>query len=113
MASEDSISSGRRSPADSRSDIRMPAQRNGRSCHTDAEAMFDGSAGQYALKDRPCQNPPPAYAVDPAWPMRASHVNFSKLYSELPTRRSRVNIEFHIDSTSARPPILTGYEMHR
>lgn len=113
MASEDSISSGRKSPADSRGDIRMPAQRNGRSCHTDAEAMFGGLAGQYALKDRPCQNPPTAYAFDPAWPMRVKHMNFSKLYSELPTHRSRVNIEFHIDSTSARPPISTGYEMHR
>ena len=113
MASEDSISSGRKFPADSRGDIRMPAQRNGRSCHTDAEAMLDGSVAQYALKDRPCQNPPTAYAFDSEWPMRGKHMNFSKLYMELPTRRSKVNIEFHIDSTSARPPISTGHEMHQ
>ncbi len=113
MASEDSISSGRKSPADSRGDIRMPAQRNGRSCHTDAEAMLDDSVAQYALKDRPCQNPPTACAFDAVSPMRMKHLNFSKLYSELPTRRSRVNIEFHIDSTSPRPPISTGHEMHQ
>ncbi|MBW9072370.1 hypothetical protein [Agrobacterium deltaense] len=113
MASEDSISSGRKSPADSRGDIRMPAQRNGRGCHTYAGSMFGGLAAQYALKDRPSQNPRAACALDPTSPMRVKHMNFSKLYSELPTRRSWANIEFHIDSTSARPPISTGHEMHQ
>lgn len=57
MASEDPISSGRKSPADSRGDIRMPAQRNGRRCHTGAEAMLDGSVAQYALKRPPLPEP--------------------------------------------------------
>lgn len=113
MASEDSISSGRKSPADSRGDIRMPAQRNGRSCHTRAEAMFDGSLGQYALKDRPFPNRPAACASNPTSPMRATHMNFSKLYSELSARRFKANIEFPVDSMINRPPILTGYEMHQ
>ncbi|MFJ1310017.1 hypothetical protein [Agrobacterium sp. P15N1-A] len=113
MASEDSISSGRKSPADSRGDIRMPAQRNGRSCHAGAEAMFGGSAAQYALKDRPCQNPPTACAFYPASPMRVNHLNFSKLYSELSAHRFEANNEFRIDSTINRLPISMGHEMHQ
>ncbi|WP_244559849.1 MULTISPECIES: hypothetical protein [unclassified Agrobacterium] len=113
MASKDSISGSSRSPADVRGDIQMPAQRKGSGCHAAAKAAFDGSPGQYALKAHPFQNRPAAGAFDPTSPIRASHTNFSKLYSELPAYRVKVNIEFHIDSTSARPPISTGYEMHQ
>jgi hypothetical protein len=113
MASEDSISGSRKSPADGRGDIQMPAQRKGSSCHAGAKAVFEGSLGQYALKAHPFRNLPAAGAFDPKSPIRAPHTNFPKLYSELPTHRFEVDIEFHIDSMSARPPISTGYEMHQ
>ncbi|MEW9525803.1 hypothetical protein MRBLRH8O_003657 [Agrobacterium radiobacter] len=113
MASEDSISGSRKSPADGRGDIQMPAQRKGSSRHAGVKAVFEGSLGQYALKAHPFRNRPAAGAFDPKSPIRAPHTNFPKLYSELPTHRFEVDIEFHIDSMSARPPISTGYEMHQ
>ncbi|WP_246669675.1 hypothetical protein [Agrobacterium sp. B1(2019)] len=113
MASEDSISGSSRSPADGRGDIQMPAQRKGSGCHAAVKAVFDGAPRQYALKAHPFQNRPAAGAPDPTSPIRASHVNFSKLYSELPACHFKSNIEFNVDSTSARPPISTEHEMHQ
>ncbi|UYZ09939.1 hypothetical protein CFBP5507_20065 [Agrobacterium salinitolerans] len=113
MASEDSISGNSRSPADGRGDTQMPAQRKGSGCHAEVEAVFDGAARQYALKAHPFQNQPAQARSTQrrryARPMRF----FSKLYSELPAYRFKANIQLHVDSTSARPPISPGHEMHQ
>lgn len=113
MASDDSISGSRKSPANSRGDIQMLAQRKGSACHVEAKAVFDRSREQYAPTDRPFPNLPAADALDSTSQRSADHRDFSKLYSELPAHRRKVNIEFHIDSMSVQPPISTGYEMHR
>ncbi|WP_421404235.1 hypothetical protein [Agrobacterium fabrum] len=98
MASEDSISSSRKSAADGRGDNPAPAQRRGRSFPDNASAAQEGEQGRRARKDHSLQSRPAACAADAAFPEYPSTSNTAKLYSELSTSRFNASSGLHLDS---------------
>lgn len=98
MASEDSISSSRKSAADGRGDNPAPAQRLGRSFPDKASAAQEGEQGRRARKDHSLQSKPAACAADAAFLEYPSTSNTAKLYSELSTSRFNASSGLHLDS---------------
>lgn len=107
MASEDSISSSRKSVADGRGDSRAPVQRRRGSFPDKACAAQGRQTGRSTPRDRSLQSRPITCAADVTFPKRPRPANIAKLYSELSTNRFKANIEFHVDS------MTTGLRDHR
>ena len=101
MASEDSISSSRKSAADDRGDSPAPAQRRGRSFPDKAGKVQEGEQGRRAREDHSLQSRPTVCAGDATFPEYLTTSNTAKLYSELSTSRFNASSGLHLDSMTS------------
>ena len=103
MASEDTISSSRKSAAGVRGESRMPTRHRGGNYPGKAAAAWATEPVRCPPQDHSSQNQPTACAAATIFPKHPRHANISKLYSELSTSRFTASFDFHSDSMTTGP----------